>query len=321
MVINMGNQQGKIACEPMQMQDEVTKYSPSAADLDREFIQQLLLRNPKLAPRRTSTTTFTCFTKLPLELRRMIWTYALLQPVIIDLTAFDGSDPSSFAGVLTGTSTRYIPLLHVCHESSSWIYRLYLSTPEIFTTLTLFNKKMMREQYLHLPSCGNHTLLVSQDDALGQFTWLYDFGQKGVLQPQVGVVAIDSVIVSNLIRDSKTQRYHRQFNEYYLNFLSRLTNNMKMFQNLQEVIVLSRTADTYQGLAADLEWFLREPVPDAKFKALYRHRMEFYPGPQMTKIPKITNVKYERLSGLSKVMSMKWAMFTYLQLSQTSQVL
>jgi hypothetical protein len=72
MVINMGNQQGKIDFESMQMQDEVTKYSLSAADLDREFIQQLLLRNPKYCPRKTSTTTFTCFTKLPFKLRRMI---------------------------------------------------------------------------------------------------------------------------------------------------------------------------------------------------------------------------------------------------------
>jgi hypothetical protein len=93
----------------------------------------------------------------------------------------------------------------------------------------------MREQYLHLSSCGNHILLVSQDAALGQFTWLCDSGQNGVLQPQVGVIAIDSVIISKLIRDSKTQRYHREFDEYYLTFLSRLTNNLKIFPNMQDL--------------------------------------------------------------------------------------
>jgi hypothetical protein len=222
----------------------------------------------------------------------MIWTYALLQPVIVDVLSFRGVPRRS----------QSLRLLQVCHESRAWTWH-NLFSQDAFTDIRLINWDSSQNLYMMLPPCGKNILLVSHAVTLPKFTWLCN-SQKGVFQPVVGVVAIDTFIFTTLIRergDTRRPTDYFDFNEEWLTFLPLLCHSLKVFSNLQEVIVLSRPSNTYQDVAADLAWFLGKPVAGGEGGKLYRQRMRYYTsGPPMKKIPKITSLRYTVLSGEKK---------------------
>ncbi|PMD14651.1 hypothetical protein NA56DRAFT_369102 [Hyaloscypha hepaticicola] len=89
-------------------------------------------RAPAPYPKNSTTKTltkFTCFDKLPFELREMVWKFALPGPRTITVSKTDKSVPqvkTNAKGILP------TPLMHTCHESRQLALQRYKPAFSVF---------------------------------------------------------------------------------------------------------------------------------------------------------------------------------------------
>ncbi|PVH75696.1 hypothetical protein DL98DRAFT_536381 [Cadophora sp. DSE1049] len=98
--------------------------SPSEQAIQRPptNLEGQLSKLPKL---NLSPRFFTCFTRLPLELRLKIWKEACFEPRIIKMNCFIKNRPYGFADHRVEGQPLAPPVLHVCHESRTEAQKCY----------------------------------------------------------------------------------------------------------------------------------------------------------------------------------------------------